>query len=81
LLATDAPGLKDILEDGEKSGGILVSRDDTSAFTQALNQLLDDPSRCRALGYQAEQWVNSHYSLSAVGKQLHQFLFNTPAHD
>ncbi|HEY9652022.1 MAG TPA: glycosyltransferase family 4 protein, partial [Coleofasciculaceae cyanobacterium] len=41
VVAAEAPGVADILADGEASGGIVVARDDTTAFAQALGRILD----------------------------------------
>lgn len=75
VVATDAPGLNDILPEGERSGGIVVPRDDAAALAEALGALVDDDERCRGLGRRARLRVESHYALEPVGLQLRMFLF------
>ena len=48
IVATDAQGLPDILNEGEKSGGILVPKNDPAALAAAINRLrLDSELRAR----------------------------------
>ena len=76
VVAADAPGVSDILEQGEMSGGLVVPREDPSALAQALVRVLDDEAwRCE-LGKRARNRVESCFSLEVVGKQLGNFLIN-----
>ncbi|MFP5270917.1 glycosyltransferase family 4 protein [Coleofasciculus sp.] len=76
VVATDAPGVPDILEKGELSGGLIVPREDATALALALGRVLDDPAwRCE-LGKRARHRVETSFSLEAVGKQLRDFLFS-----
>ncbi|MEQ9672360.1 glycosyltransferase family 4 protein [Coleofasciculus sp. G2-EDA-02] len=76
VVATDAPGVPDILENGELSGGLIVPREDATALALALGRVLDDPAwRCE-LGKHARHRVETSFSLEAVGKQLRDFLFS-----
>jgi glycosyltransferase involved in cell wall biosynthesis len=74
VVAADAPGAADLLEAGERSGGILVPRADAAALAAALGGLLDDRRRSRRLGAHARQHVEQQYSLEAVGAQLRRAL-------
>jgi glycosyltransferase involved in cell wall biosynthesis len=76
VVATDAPGVPDILEGGETSGGLVVPRNNTAALALALGRVLDDKSLCRELGERARRRVEACFSLSAVGEQLRTFLFS-----
>jgi starch synthase len=73
-VAADAPGVPDIFEGGEISGGIVVPRGDSGALALALGHILDDASRGRELGVCARRRVETCFSLEAVSKQLHAFL-------
>ena len=76
VVAADAPGVSDILEQGEMSGGLVVPHEDPSALAQALVRVLDDEAwRCE-LGKRARNRVESCFSLEVVGKQLGNFLIN-----
>lgn len=74
VVASDAPGVPDILEKGETFGGIVVPRENVQAFVAALGQLLDDPVRCRELGDRARTRIEHSFSPQAVGQQLRDFL-------
>jgi starch synthase len=76
IVAADAPGVPDILEGGEDSGGLIVPREDATALAQALGRILDDEAWGRELGKRARQRVEQYFSLEAVGKQLCEFLLN-----
>ena len=70
VVAADAPGVSDILEGGEVSGGIIVLREDATALALALGRLLDDEAWSRQLGKLARNRVESQFTSVAVGKQL-----------
>lgn len=74
VVAANAPGIPDILEGGEKSGGIIVPRGDISAFAIALGRLLDDPAWSRELGCRARDRAERCFSPEAIGKQLRDVL-------
>ncbi len=75
LIATDAPGISDILKNGEKSGGIVLPINNSLALTTTLTRFINDPPLCDHLGKLALQNVQENFSLEAVGKQLSKFLF------
>lgn len=74
VVATDVDGIRDILENGETSGGIIVRQEDAAALAQALGRLLDDPDLARELGRRARCRVKSHFSLKVIGSQLREFM-------
>lgn len=74
VVGADAPGVPDILEGGEASGGIVVPRGDPAAFALALGRVLDDPTLARRLGARARERAEACFSLEAVGTQLAAFL-------
>lgn len=74
LVAANAPGVPDILEGGEASGGIIVPRGDARSLTAALIRVLDDETLSRELGGRARQRVENDFSLGVVGQQLRDFL-------
>ena len=76
VVAADAPGVSDILEGGEASGGLVVPRGDAKALALALGRVLDNKSWSRQLGKRARCRAEECFSLEAIGKQLHDFLFN-----
>ncbi len=74
VVAADAPGVPDILEGGEVSGGIVVPREDATALALALGRVLDDEAWARELGKRARCRVKQYFSPETVGKQLRDFL-------
>jgi glycosyltransferase involved in cell wall biosynthesis len=74
VVAANAPGVSDLLEEGERSGGIVVPRGDADALAGALGGLLDDPQRSRRLGTRARQHVEQRFSLERVGAELRDFM-------
>jgi starch synthase len=74
IVAADAPGVPDILEGGEQSGGIVVPREDVNALVLALGQILDNPDWGRELGRRARDRIEQHFSPPAIGQQLRKFL-------
>ena len=74
VVATDAPGIPDILDGGEASGGIVVPRENVTELAIALGRLLDNKEWCRELGKRARQRVESNFDSEVVGQQLRHFL-------
>jgi starch synthase len=74
VVAADAPGVPDILEGGDASGGLVVPRGDATALASALGRVLDNEPWGRELGKLARYRVEEFFSLEAIGKQLHDFL-------
>lgn len=76
VVASDAPGVPDILEQGEASGGLVVPREDAVALALALGRVLDNEAWGRKMGFCARRRVEDCFSVEAVGKQLRDFLLN-----
>jgi glycosyltransferase involved in cell wall biosynthesis len=74
VLAATAPGVVDIFEDGEASGGVLVPVGDAGAFGAALGRLVDDLDRCRELGRRAQRRAHDGFSPTAIGRRLADLL-------
>jgi starch synthase len=75
IVASDAPGIRDILDYGEASGGIIVPSENATELANAMGRILDDPKFSRTLGKRARRRVENDFALPAVGRQLRQFLF------
>jgi starch synthase len=76
VVAADAPGVPDILEGGEASGGIVVPRGDARALALALGRVLDNQAWGRELGKRARCRAENYFAPETVGKQLRDFLLN-----
>jgi len=76
VVAADAPGVPDILEGGEVSGGIVVPRGDASALASALGRILDDKTWGRQLGKNARDRAENYFSPSVIGQQLNDVFFD-----
>lgn len=77
IVATDAPGIPDILESDELYGGLVVPREDSTALALALGKVLDNEEWGRDLGKRARHRVETDFSLEVVGKQMQEFLFTS----
>ena len=76
IAAAEVQGIPDILEGGERSGGIIVPRESATQLASAVGRLLDDEAWSRELGMRARRRVEDYFSLEAVGHQLRNFLFS-----
>jgi starch synthase len=76
VVAADAPGVPDILEEGEASGGLVVPRGDATALALALGRVLDNEAWGRELGKRARCRAKKCFSPEAIGKQLSDFLLS-----
>jgi glycosyltransferase involved in cell wall biosynthesis len=74
VVAADAPGVSDILDGGEVSGGIVVPREDVTALAIALGRILDDRAWGYQLGKLARNRVESCFTSATVGAQLRKVL-------
>jgi starch synthase len=74
VVASDAPGIPDILEGGELSGGIIVPRENADALAEAICTVLDNPTWASELGKRARCRVEEYFAPESVGKQLRNFL-------
>jgi len=79
VVAADAPGVPDIFEGGEASGGLVVPRGDAAALALALGRILDNKDWGRQLGELARKRAENCFSLEAIGTQLHNFLLKPKA--
>jgi starch synthase len=80
VVATDAPGVPDILERGETSGGVVVRSGDSVALAKTLGRMLADEDWSRELGKRARRHVENVFSLERVGQQLRDFLVSRDMH-
>ena len=74
LVATNVEGIRDILADGEASGGLVVPGDDAVALASEIGHLLDQPEWRRELGSRARRTIETRFSLEATGEKLRVFL-------
>jgi glycosyltransferase involved in cell wall biosynthesis len=74
LVAFNAPGVEEMLKHGESSGGILLQERNSNALAKALTRLLENKLLCKELGKLAEQNMQEHFSLSAIGIQLKKLM-------
>jgi starch synthase len=78
VVAADAPGLVDILGEGDDAVGMIVPTGDAEAFARALGSLLDDESLSSRLGVQARRRTEERFSHESVGRELRIFLTGGP---
>ena len=74
VVMTDVPGAREILPDGETSGGVIVPISEPAALASAVSRLLGNDERRQAVGAAAHARVTEFASSEAVGKQLAAFL-------
>ena len=67
VVATDGYGMRDLL--GEGDAGVLVPVDDIPATAAALETLVQDPARRRALGDAARRRVESRYTWERIANE------------
>ena len=78
VVATDAPGVRAVVGDGEAAGGVIVAREDAGALAAELRRFLDDLDLSSAVGAAAARRVAEHFSMDAVGRQLRRFVLEGP---
>ncbi len=64
VVVADAPGLRDLVRDGET--GFLFPVDDAEALASRLETLIADPSLRTRIGEQARRSVTKHYDFDSV---------------
>ncbi|MBD2362806.1 glycosyltransferase family 4 protein [Anabaena minutissima FACHB-250] len=74
VVATDAPGIPDILEGGEISGGLVVARENPTALALTLGRVLDNQAWSQQLGKNARRRIEEYFSLETIAEQLRNFL-------
>lgn len=67
LVATDAPGCRDVVQDG--LNGVLVPPGDASALAEALGRLLKDPALRRRMGAAGRLRVEERFSDALINAQ------------
>ncbi|HWE10570.1 MAG TPA: glycosyltransferase family 4 protein [Solirubrobacteraceae bacterium] len=77
VVATAAPGVAEIAPQGERSGVVVVPRDDVAAFTEAIAALIENPARRSQIGECAQRRAAEGFSLETVGRQLRGVLLGT----
>jgi glycosyltransferase involved in cell wall biosynthesis len=77
VVAAAAPGVAEIAPGGERSGVVVVPRDDSEAFMAALSALIDDAPRRTELGARAKRRAAEAFSPEAVGRQLRAALLGS----
>lgn len=70
VVATDAPGVRAVVGEGESAGGVVVARGDAGAVARELRGFIDDEERSLAVGALAARRVAEQFSLEAVGARL-----------
>lgn len=70
VVASEVNGIADILEGGERSGGMLVPSGNACGLSEALDRLLKDQALTQGLGQRARQRAISAFSMNDVGSQL-----------
>jgi glycosyltransferase involved in cell wall biosynthesis len=66
VIVSDIPVLRELVT---ISGGGLVASPDPKSFAQAIQSLLDDPARARALGQAGHDYWQSHLTPEAVAER------------
>lgn len=74
VVASDGEGIREILEGGEASGGVVVPPEDPQALASAVALLLDDAGLRRELSRRAREQTVARFSLETVGESLGSFL-------
>lgn len=74
IVATDVSGIREILGEGDKLGGIIVPPEDPQSLAMALGHLVDHPTQCRIMGRRARRRVEQTFSYELIGEQLRDFV-------
>lgn len=67
LIATDIPGCREIILDGEN--GFLISPHDPIALAEAMRTLIDKPELRREMGLKSRSLVLEHFSAKTINAQ------------
>jgi len=70
VVAAGAPGIADLFEHGEESGGIVVPRESSEALADAALRLIGDPRLRERLGKRALRRIHEELSERTVGERL-----------
>ena len=60
IIATAVGGTRDILEDGKN--GVIVTVSDANVLAQKITELLDDPKKCKMLGKNTRELIQSKFT-------------------
>jgi glycosyltransferase involved in cell wall biosynthesis len=74
VVATDAPGVRAVVGEGDDAAGVVVPTGDAAALARELVRFLDDADLAAAAGARALTRVEEKFSLDAVGARLRAFL-------
>lgn len=77
VVATNAPGVPDILDGEAASGGLIVPCGDAIALASAITQVLENDELRHQLSVRAQHRAKTGFSLEFIGKQLREFLLST----
>lgn len=75
VVAARAGGVTDAFPDGDRSGALLVEREDAAALAAALDRVLGNQPLAADLGAAARARAASAFSLAAVGRELRAFIW------
>lgn len=75
IVASDSPGVIDVIPRGAVDGGLIVPAGDANALAVALLRVLDDPGLAASLRACARRRVQAEFSPRVVGDRLRQYLF------
>lgn len=67
VIATDVPGCREVLVDGEN--GIMIQPKDTQALTNAIVRLIQEPETRRKMGASNQNRVEENFSTSVIFSQ------------
>ncbi|MEZ0388010.1 MAG: glycosyltransferase, partial [Verrucomicrobium sp.] len=67
VVANRVGGIPSVVEDGET--GLLVENENPAAMAQAIQTLLEDPERLRAMGQRARERAEERFGFPAYVKQ------------
>jgi glycosyltransferase involved in cell wall biosynthesis len=74
VIAADVPGVSDVLQDGEVSGGAVVPAGNADALFDLLVSFLGDPLKIEEVGRRARARIEDRYTVEVVGRELAAFL-------
>ncbi len=75
VVALDIPSVRDLLRDGEASGGLIIRGEEAETFAAHLGRLLDDKTLSLQMGKKARLSVERRFSPEIIGAQLRDFIF------
>lgn len=71
VVATAVGGVPEMVVDGET--GFLVPPNDPQALADAINALLDDPEKMRAMGAKGKERVEEHFTWDKVAERMAEY--------